>query len=235
MLSILMASSISVYADTIKVYLCDYSDVTMTNKMLGSVTDALNPKVIKRKELKFDVKPVIINDRTYVPIRVIAEELGYEVDWDAATQSVILSNVINTSSNLYTKIIQHKRIVDLFKDLETASTQRKFTKLRNIRVYSSTGDVDYILKNYPHLKTDIRMYVGKNTSQWGIIPVSSKGALSSASASIPITSIHTGDCSPEIVDGRTLVPLRTVSELLGLDIQWNETTRTITMSGKVLN
>lgn len=39
-----------------------------------------------------DVHPYIKNDRTYVPIRFIAEELGYEVGWDQQTKTVHISS-----------------------------------------------------------------------------------------------------------------------------------------------
>lgn len=37
-------------------------------------------------------------------------------------------------------------------------------------------------------------------------------------------------CAPTIVNGSTLVPVRTVSELLGLEVDWNEKTRTVTIT-----
>lgn len=38
-----------------------------------------------------DVAPTIINDRTYVPARYVAEATGYNVDWDSASRTVIIS------------------------------------------------------------------------------------------------------------------------------------------------
>ena len=40
---------------------------------------------------KYGVAPVIINGRTYVPIRFVADELGAETDWDEAAKTVIIS------------------------------------------------------------------------------------------------------------------------------------------------
>ena len=39
---------------------------------------------------KYGVAPVIINGRTYVPIRFVADELGAETDWDEATNTVTI-------------------------------------------------------------------------------------------------------------------------------------------------
>lgn len=37
-----------------------------------------------------DVTPVIINDRTMLPIRFIAESFGFTVEWDGITQTVLI-------------------------------------------------------------------------------------------------------------------------------------------------
>ena len=38
-----------------------------------------------------DTTPCIINDRTYVPVRFIAEVTGYDVDWDEAGKTVVIT------------------------------------------------------------------------------------------------------------------------------------------------
>ena len=40
--------------------------------------------------VKMDTAAVIVNDRTYAPIRYLAEYFGYEVGWDGATKTVSL-------------------------------------------------------------------------------------------------------------------------------------------------
>ncbi len=47
--------------------------------------------VINGTEVPSDASPVIIADRTYVPIRVISEGLGAEVDWKSENQQVIIN------------------------------------------------------------------------------------------------------------------------------------------------
>lgn len=47
--------------------------------------------VVDGKELTPDVPAQIIDGRTMVPIRFVAEALGAEVSWDAATNSVIIT------------------------------------------------------------------------------------------------------------------------------------------------
>ena len=38
------------------------------------------------------------------------------------------------------------------------------------------------------------------------------------------------DCPPEILDGRTFIPLRFVSENLGATVKWDEASKTITIT-----
>jgi len=49
----------------------------------GTITVLLNGQ-----PLSFDQPPVIVNDRTLVPLRAIFEALGMEVNWDGTTQTV---------------------------------------------------------------------------------------------------------------------------------------------------
>lgn len=48
--------------------------------------------VWNNKVLSFDVQPQIVQGRTMVPVRQIAEDFGYEVEWDGATQRITISN-----------------------------------------------------------------------------------------------------------------------------------------------
>ncbi|HHY95643.1 MAG TPA: tetratricopeptide repeat protein [Firmicutes bacterium] len=43
---------------------------------------------VKGKKVNFDVEPVVLQDRTIVPVRAIAEALGAEVRWDGETRTV---------------------------------------------------------------------------------------------------------------------------------------------------
>ena len=101
-------------------------------------------------ELAFDVDPVIENDRTLVPMRLIFEALGAKVDWDEATR--------------------------------TALAVKGDVKI------SITIDSAELMKN-------------------------SKAVVLDAPA--------------RLIGGRTLVPVRAVSEGLGAKVDWDETSRTV--------
>lgn len=52
----------------------------------------LNGIIVNDHIVYSDVYPYIKNSRTYVPIRFIAEELGYDVNWDGANKKVTMTN-----------------------------------------------------------------------------------------------------------------------------------------------
>ena len=59
---------------------------------------------VNGQQLSMDVAPIIVNDRTMVPIRAICEALGCEVVWDEKTQVATISNgvtYINMKINSY--------------------------------------------------------------------------------------------------------------------------------------
>ncbi len=51
-----------------------------------------------------DVSPVIENDRTLVPLRVISENLGYDVDWDSDTKEIVITKPKEGYTDVFTII-----------------------------------------------------------------------------------------------------------------------------------
>ena len=49
---------------------------------------------VNGEEVTLDSPAFIENDRTYTPVRFIAETLGVTVDWDEATQQVIITKEV---------------------------------------------------------------------------------------------------------------------------------------------
>lgn len=54
--------------------------------------------LLNGQRIDFDVDPVIINDRTMVPLRAIGEALQAKVDWEEATETITITkgDVVNT-------------------------------------------------------------------------------------------------------------------------------------------
>jgi hypothetical protein len=47
--------------------------------------------MVNGKSYTIDAPPVIVNGRTFVPVRFVAEILGAKVDYDAATRTVTIT------------------------------------------------------------------------------------------------------------------------------------------------
>lgn len=57
-----------------------------------NLTVGLPEAYINDSLLTLDQPPVIVNDRTLVPIRFVSEALGAKVDWDAASRTVRINS-----------------------------------------------------------------------------------------------------------------------------------------------
>lgn len=83
-------------ADHIGEFLDAVSRTTYDNSgAASSVNNSGNNKIsiyVNGSQMFPDSDPVIINDRTLVPIRVVAEALDYKVDWDGINQIVDIRN-----------------------------------------------------------------------------------------------------------------------------------------------
>ena len=64
----------------------DEEEKTVITMQIGNTDVSVNEKTITN-----DVAPVIRNDRTLVPIRIVTETLGGKVDWNDATKEVTLN------------------------------------------------------------------------------------------------------------------------------------------------
>lgn len=116
--------------------------------------------IIDGKEVYTDPKPFIKDDRTLVPIRVIAEGLNAEVSWD-----------------------NDNRTVHISKD-----------------------DIQVVLPIDSHLVE----YTYDNETNYNLI-----------------------DVAPIIIDERTFVPIRVVSNILGVGIEWDNDNKTVLVDSSV--
>jgi len=123
--------------------------------LMGVTVNAEQPIIVFLDgwQMQFDVQPTIIDGRIMIPMRVIFEGLGAEVEWDSSTRTI--------------------------------------TAIRGDLVIQTTVDEKII-------------DVGGSTV--------------------------TMDVAPKIIDGRTFVPIRFVSESVGANVEWDSNTRTITIT-----
>lgn len=66
---------------------------TLTNEAGDEVKLTINSKTASCNgtESELDTAPVIINERTMLPIRFVAESFGYKTDWNAEDKSIVIS------------------------------------------------------------------------------------------------------------------------------------------------
>jgi len=109
--------------------------------------------ILDGRTLSFDVPPMVINNRTMVPMRAIFEALGATVDWNSRTQTA-------TGTRAGTVVV--------------------------LTIGSRSPTVN-----------------GR------VVPIDQPGV---------------------VVSGRTMVPLRFVSEAFGVNVDWNASTQTVTIT-----
>lgn len=56
-------------------------------------------EALKWDEVEIETPPVIVNGRTLVPLRFIAEIIGFEVDWDSDSGTIFLISETNKEAN----------------------------------------------------------------------------------------------------------------------------------------
>jgi|GEM_PF-2469704 len=100
-----------------------------------------------------DVYPVIINSRTMVPLRLIAESLGAQVGWDQATKTVTVNTTDPSAPKQWTKVTELSGSTDKRGELFTLTGgQARLT-------YSVNGDTMpvcsiYVMKAGTSLESD---------------------------------------------------------------------------------
>ena len=118
--------------------------------------------VVAGNTVQTDTKPLIIQGRTFVPIRAITESLKSKVEWNSKTPEVTLTFVEEGSGFEY--------------DIE------------NVK-----------------MKINVKEYIADGK----------KGNM---------------EIAPKIINGRTMIPLRFLGELLGCEVDWENNTRTVLVS-----
>ncbi|MDD6734936.1 MAG: copper amine oxidase N-terminal domain-containing protein [Clostridiales bacterium] len=107
--AILMSMSITVFADSTEPAATTDEAVTISEEIAAPVTSGdsqmTEPTVkVDGRTLMFreDQPPVILNDRTYVPLRRVLENMGATVKWDDATKTVQVDSYDNITRILLT-------------------------------------------------------------------------------------------------------------------------------------
>lgn len=97
-------------------------------------------------EVTIDVKPGLINNRTFVPLRFIAETLGLRVDYDDGEIDVVEEPKISPKQLVYNT----KADVDADGEITLILKDYTFDKIKNLDtdLYSVSGNKVYLHKGY---------------------------------------------------------------------------------------
>lgn len=207
----------------IKVKLCNYMD--KSGKWASS------------KYIKFDVDPIIIDGRTMVPVRAIAEELGYDVGYkDNGKEGFIVSvkkelKVDKNGNVIYKDKNQTLRWINLCYRLEAGKGDYSENFEFPLGTIQARERGDYSLDIGTHLSSGNPATLTCLLCSKG--PISGELFLDGPNVDPLLNYLcvyYNMDVRPQIVNGRTLIPLRALGDLLGLDVTWDGDNRIVTIS-----
>ena len=111
----------------------DTQTVTATRDNTVVVMRVGNPVItVEGTDVRLDVPPLVINGRTLVPARAVAESFGVEVDWNADTQTVILTSQPIVSDRSADELIL--KTLELSKEANTYRMQGTMSVDMNVSV-----------------------------------------------------------------------------------------------------
>ena len=71
-----------------------------TSDLTVQTTIGNRTMIVNGASTAMDVAPIIVSGRTLVPVRFVSEAFGADVDWDAATRTVLLTSTQNALDNV---------------------------------------------------------------------------------------------------------------------------------------
>jgi len=92
-------------------------------------------------EFEYDMRPFIIEGRTFLPVRAIADAVGLEVDFDHATNTAILTTLVSTAT----------RFAETFISGTTGSHRAQVTASANILGITHANVVEYSVAAQPEI------------------------------------------------------------------------------------
>ncbi|MDU2293287.1 MAG: copper amine oxidase N-terminal domain-containing protein, partial [Peptococcus niger] len=199
----------------------------------------------KTSQGQLDVAATISKDRTMLPVRFVGEVIGADVQWDAATRTASFSKDGLTA----TVQIDGQQIVlsnGKTVDMDSAPLNvdgRILLPLTNIsQIFSLTQgnvndgigqDIEWDGQNRTVTIKTQRAYVDnkpepKAQKNAYVLAIGSKGyTLSKTDGEVLQGQM---DVAAIISNGRTMLPVRFVGEVIGADVQWDAATRTASFS-----
>jgi len=216
------------YADAAFSKLFDFatpitSHTTLYAKWIAKTSDSTITLVIGDEtanvygnEVENDVAPKIVNGRTMLPIRFVAEALGATVLWDEAARAV---SIRLGEKNIQLIVGEAKAIVD---GNEVALDVASF--IENDRTYLP---LRFVAENlgavveWEEATQTVTIIGGRPNTI--ILTIGKKEAVVFGMQGM-------NDVAPQLVNDRTMLPIRFVAEALGATVLWDEKAQTVSIT-----
>lgn len=126
--------------------------VLAKNDTIILLTIGSNIAYLNEEKQMLDTQPIILNDRTMLPVRFIAENFGYGVKWDGANQMITITKDNLTQDNTTTDRVANtskednvsKSIVVYFSRTGTTKPfAENIAKITNSDIYEIKADQPY--------------------------------------------------------------------------------------------
>ena len=254
----------------IRIKLCNYTDTSghwVGEKWEISKNDVkafkkANPKA---QYIISDTAPEIINNRTMIPLRIVAEELGYNVYWKPGNGKINDVHLEKSVSlNSYKNYNQMSRIENLFYNLEAGNKimpksidspnalnelykrdNKKFNDIvskNQFFCYDTWLPAGQSIKNLMNSGKTLSVYIsfdvyeGKHEDKpnwyidYGEVGIYTDGDTGNNHSFYNSWCKYYIDSKAVIRNGRTLIPLRAMCEMMGLTVGWDNNNRIVTIS-----
>jgi len=99
---------------------------------------------INGNQIQSDVSPQMIDGRVFVPVRLVSENLGAKVDWDAENNSVIINSRNNVNSNVNINNDISANTQGSSERIVSQSTQ----EIQQTKIQKNNSEYE-VLKDYP--------------------------------------------------------------------------------------
>lgn len=178
-----------------------------------------------------DITPMVVRERTLLPIRGVAEKLGYEVNWSNIDRRV---DIIKTSKDFGDKLpAQGDRVFNTLVDNcsdggnknEYMSTTYYYFSLKNMDKEALNKFKERILE-HQELKYGAYLRIGDSK---GVAYVANANRFGIDEARVN----YQMDVPPCLYKDRTLLPLRAVGEMLGFKVTWDGNAGAVYLDGNM--